>query len=190
MVLRFITLAIYLIWIFWWYKSSPRQQKEEGVKRSGLYFLSKYANIILTTLIALQLLGLSILPIQHVFPLHDSVGFGIFLCGIGISIWARLNISTNWTPGYNYAYYTVRKSQTITKIGIYTYIRHPIYVGIFLAYVGAELIAQSYVSVVLLGLFVIMYIQAKKEEKLLSKRFGKEYKDYMKKTKMFIPFIL
>ena len=37
---------------------------------------------------------------------------------------------------------------------------------------------------------VALYITARMEEKEMIARFGKEYKEYMKETKMFIPFIL
>ena len=58
-----------------------------------------------------------------------------------------------------------------------------------LAFIGGELIAQSYL--VLIGLLLLIggYWQARKEEAILVSHFGNVYKNYMKHTKLFIPFI-
>jgi len=72
----------------------------------------------------------------------------------------------------------------------FNYIRHPIYVGVILSCVGAELVARSYLFIVFLAFISLMsYIQSKKEEQLLVKHFGTAYKNYMQKTNMFVPYI-
>jgi protein-S-isoprenylcysteine O-methyltransferase Ste14 len=37
---------------------------------------------------------------------------------------------------------------------------------------------------------IAIYITARMEEKEMIARFGKEYQEYMKESKMFIPYIL
>jgi protein-S-isoprenylcysteine O-methyltransferase Ste14 len=93
----------------------------------------------------------------------------------------------NWAHGGEYQ---VKNNQELVTIGIYRYIRHPIYLGVMLAYGGGQIVAGSYLSMVFLVLFTYSSIvQAKKEEKLLLQHFGQEYEDYMRKTKMLIPFV-
>jgi protein-S-isoprenylcysteine O-methyltransferase Ste14 len=36
---------------------------------------------------------------------------------------------------------------------------------------------------------LVIYTQAKKEEKILEEHFGKEYQQYRKRSKMLIPFV-
>ena len=75
--------------------------------------------------------------------------------------------------------------------GIYKYIRHPLYSSLMLLAWGAFLKDISLVSFVLVlvasGLPVTM---AKVEEKENIRKFGDDYSEYIKITKMFIPFII
>jgi len=73
--------------------------------------------------------------------------------------------------------------------GVYAYIRHPIYAGLILITVAAELIAKSNLFVVALLLFIPAYVQARNEEKILASHFGNEFIEYKKRTQYFIPFI-
>ena len=55
---------------------------------------------------------------------------------------------------------------------------------------GALMVAESYIfiPIIVLTLFIIE-ASSRREEKLLTKHFGKKYTEYMKTTKKFIPFI-
>src|SRR5450759_2340343 len=79
----------------------------------------------------------------------------------------------------------------LVKSGIYGYIRHPLYLSIFLLGTGVMLKDTGPVQ---LGLGVInlfaIYFTARIEEKEMTSKFGDEYRVYMKETKMFIPLII
>lgn len=68
-------------------------------------------------------------------------------------------------------------------------LQYPIYLGLILAIIGGELVAQSYLFLLGFLLFFTSYLQGKREEKILYAHFGKEYMEYKQKTKMLIPFI-
>src|SRR6185437_7787826 len=61
---------------------------------------------------------------------------GIALCaiGIGIAIWARRVLGTNWS-----GIVTLKEGHTLIRRGPYAYVRHPIYSGILLAAAGTFL---------------------------------------------------
>jgi protein-S-isoprenylcysteine O-methyltransferase Ste14 len=68
--------------------------------------------------------------------------------------------------------------------GIYSKIRHPIFIGVILVYLGIEFIFQSIYGL-LLVIFVLIpfYIySAIEEEKILSEKFKEQYTAYKKKT--------
>ncbi len=75
--------------------------------------------------------------------------------------------------------------------GIYRYIRHPMYGSLLLyawgIYLGYPTMAGT--PVVILATLAV-YVAAKVEERENIAYFGNEYQEYMKTTKMFIPFIL
>jgi len=71
----------------------------------------------------------------------------------------------------------------IVDTGIYSIMRHPQYSAFFLWAIGAMLLFQNWV-IVLLGLPVIVltYIDMIKGDKRNIEKFGKPYKEYMKKV--------
>ena len=81
-------------------------------------------------------------------------------------------------------------TSVLVRSGIYRYIRHPLYLSIFLFGTGVMLKDPGPLQI-LLGAFnlIAVYITARIEEGEMSAKFGNEYMDYMKETKMFIPFL-
>lgn len=75
-------------------------------------------------------------------------------------------------------------------IGIYKYIRHPLYASLIFLGVGI-FFKDIKLSTILLALinFIALIATAKREEKEMHIKFGSEYATYMQNTKMFIPLI-
>jgi protein-S-isoprenylcysteine O-methyltransferase Ste14 len=79
----------------------------------------------------------------------------------------------------------------LVKSGIYGYIRHPLYLSIFLLGTGIMLKDPAPVQLCLGVINLIaVYITSRIEENEMIKKFGDDYRMYMKETKMFIPFIV
>ncbi len=84
----------------------------------------------------------------------------------------------------------MENTSLLITTGFYKYIRHPIYLSIIPGVFGVLLKGIGYWQIILTAVVLIsIVITAKVEEKEMIKKFGTEYLDYMKKTKMFIPFI-
>ncbi len=75
--------------------------------------------------------------------------------------------------------------------GIYGFIRHPLYLSVFLLGTGVMLKNPEPVQLTL-GVvnLIAVYITARIEENEMIAKFGDEYRQYMVGTKMFIPYIL
>ena len=72
--------------------------------------------------------------------------------------------------------------------GIYTYVRHPQYLGLTFAALGLAIMWPRFVTLVLLAVMVFLYYMlAKDEERRMVSRFGEDYQRYMNQTGMFIP---
>lgn len=74
--------------------------------------------------------------------------------------------------------------------GVYSHIRHPLYLGEISRNLGFALFFSSLYGLavmIIANLFLLVRIQI--EEKMLMARFGKKYKDYIKKTNKLIPYI-
>lgn len=189
--LRVAALGLFVIWrIYWRITEKSADLEKPKSKEQAAFFSSKrlvgnFFQLLVGLGIILPLLGVKILPMDHnsTVPLF---GFVLVLLGIGICIIARKELGTNWA---NAAEYQVKQKQTLTTTGIYSYVRNPIYFGLLLAAIGAGLVGESYIFLIFMACSVFVYIQSKREEKILEEHFGKEYRDYKKRSKMLIPFV-
>ena len=86
--------------------------------------------------------------------------------------------------------YEFENTANLVKVGVYRYIRHPMYGSLLFLALGAMLKDITLFSVLLcIAVKIFLVLTAKIEEKENLKFFGSEYEDYMKKTKMYIPYI-
>jgi protein-S-isoprenylcysteine O-methyltransferase Ste14 len=85
----------------------------------------------------------------------------------------------------------IERTTTLVDTGAYRYIRHPIYSAFLLGGAGVLLKDVSW-SGTLLTLFVFAgaVVAAKTEERENIEFFGEAYRDYMKRTRMFFPFLV
>jgi protein-S-isoprenylcysteine O-methyltransferase Ste14 len=105
-----------------------------------------------------------------------TIGFIIGAIGVIILITGIMTLGKYFTASMT--------PKGLVTHGIYSKIRHPIFFGVILVYLGMEFIFQSIYGL-LLVIFVLIpfYIySAIEEEKMLSKTFKDEYTAYKKKT--------
>lgn len=109
----------------------------------------------------------------------ENIGFGnIFLAitglivgfaGLFIWFWGFLSLKNSFS--------VFAQAETLVKSGIYRYLRHPIYIGMAMAFTGLS-IAKGSLFALFFTLAVTIplnLIRAKKEEKLLAHKFGVKY---------------
>lgn len=90
----------------------------------------------------------------------------------------------------DFANYKFENTANLVKDGVYKYIRHPMYGSILFLCLGALLKNISVITVLLIIIIILFLIlTAKVEEKENINFFGISYIEYMKKTKMFVPYI-
>ena len=82
-----------------------------------------------------------------------------------------------------------RTTKLVTS-GIYKYIRHPLYSSLLLLAWGAFFKAPSQTGITLV-LIATLFLNAtaKADEAECIQTFGADYQEYMKRSKMFIPFV-
>ena len=85
----------------------------------------------------------------------------------------------------------IKPDHQLVTTGIYSIVRHPIYLSYVLLFTGFCTMLQSFASCVLLGLVCTIWLGSRIaiEEEMLEARFGEQYKAYQQKTKRLFPFI-
>lgn len=86
----------------------------------------------------------------------------------------------------------VSQDQRIVQHGVYRLVRHPSYTAAFLMFTGLGLALDSWISVAILFLIhcYLYGIRVAVEEKALLETLGQPYREYMSRTKRFIPFVI
>jgi len=113
---------------------------------------------------------------------------GILFCaaGIGLSIWARRVLGTNWS-----GIPTLKEGHELTREGPYRWLRHPIYTGLLLAAAGTVMALAPTLGGLALVLYmgIAMRLKSLREEKILLRQFPVEYAAYRREVKALIPFL-
>lgn len=140
--------------------------------------------------VTLQALILIIAPVEHwlrnvqVSLLQQAAGGILVALGLGVALASYMALGRNFR-----VYAAPRRSGELVTAGIYSWTRHPMYIGVIVLFGGYILLWGSLVSIPLLIAFSALYmIKMVKEEAILSERFS-EYEEYRKRTWKFIPFI-
>lgn len=84
--------------------------------------------------------------------------------------------------------YQATRAGHFANDGLYGMLRHPQYTGIMLAVFGQIVHWPTIITLVLFPAIVLVYVRlARKEERTMIGRFGREYQDYMEHVPMFFP---
>jgi len=93
--------------------------------------------------------------------------------------------------GLNTVFKEVREESQVITSGVFSIVRHPIYLGSILLYLGFTLLSLSLLSTLVWFLIIIFYyIISRYEERLLTQKFGSAYEEYKKKVPMLLPIKL
>jgi protein-S-isoprenylcysteine O-methyltransferase Ste14 len=103
---------------------------------------------------------------------------------------AVLVIAGLWTMGRAWRLIYKAKGELV-DYGIYKYIRHPQYLGLYLIIIAFLIQWPTIITLMMFPILVYMYYRlSKEEEKELEKEFGAKFIEYRKKTPMFIPKLM
>jgi len=110
-------------------------------------------------------------------------GWIFFVGGSLITIVSIFKLDKNLT-----IFPTPKQDGLLLTNGLYQYVRHPIYSGVILVFLGLALIYLSVFKLVISFFLVVLFvIKTTYEEKQLEKKFP-EYREYKNHTGRFFPY--
>jgi protein-S-isoprenylcysteine O-methyltransferase Ste14 len=132
-----------------------------------------------------------------IFPAYfhwAAMPLPIWLRWIGVVSGALCSLLMYWTLsslGKNLTDTVVTRAEaTLVTNGPYRWVRHPFYVTAALLMASVTLLTANWlIGVSGVVVLTLLAIRTPKEEQMLIKRFGQQYRDYMAKTGRFIPRI-
>jgi protein-S-isoprenylcysteine O-methyltransferase Ste14 len=114
-------------------------------------------------------------------------GVGLALCTIGVLV--RLLALAKLAKQFS-AYVTLQEGHELVQSGIYSAIRHPLYLSLLLLGPGFALVFRSLlVWPVLAVTLAFIGSRIHQEERLLRAAFGSDFEQYRSRTRALIPFV-
>jgi protein-S-isoprenylcysteine O-methyltransferase Ste14 len=85
----------------------------------------------------------------------------------------------------------IREKHALVTTGVYRLIRHPMYASALLWSLGQAFLLPNWMTGLagLFGFFILYFGRVGREETLMLKTFGNEYREYMMHTKRLVPYI-
>jgi protein-S-isoprenylcysteine O-methyltransferase Ste14 len=121
------------------------------------------------------------------FTIYSAIGIAMVVTGISFRAWAVRSLGKYFT-----ATVQIKDDHRLVKTGPYHVVRHPSYTGAFLALIAGGVILESLTGFIIscIAMIIAYYVRIGIEEKELIARFGNDYLDYRRETKMIIPYVL
>jgi len=176
-------------WIFFAYWLVSAVKVKRTVEREGagsrlvVLLTAGLGAVLLFASIGNPAFRLQLLPRSLV---TDVVGNVCSIAGICVLIWARRTIGRNWSGTI-----TLKEDHELIQSGPYQYVRHPIYSGYFLMYLGTATVVGRAAGFVGFAMTIIgFWYKLSQEEALMTRHFGTRYTDYKSKVRAVIPWVL
>ena len=185
-VYRYLFPALWLAWVAYWWALS-RNVKTTS-RRESLSSRLSYALLIMLAVVlmaspSLPILGQRFIPLA---PWPFWTGAALTAAGLLFTVWARTHLGRNWSGTI-----TLKENHELVTSGPYRFVRHPIYTGLLLAFIGSALARGEWSGLVAVALaFASFWRKLLLEEQWMREQFGIAYDDYRRRVAALVPFIL
>jgi protein-S-isoprenylcysteine O-methyltransferase Ste14 len=182
-VLGWIWIAVAAIWIAAAFGTKRAVRRQSSVTRLVEIFCMLAAfNLLFNPDPWPGVLRQRIVPPE---PLCGWLSLLMTCAGIAFTLWARFFLGRNWSGTV-----TVKEDHELVRSGPYGIVRHPIYAGLSLAFLGTAIGFGELRG--LIGLPILVFgwkHKANVEERFMTEQFGEQYQRYQREVKGLIPFV-
>ncbi len=175
-VVRYLIPAMWLIWALYWWAASGDVKAVQW--RESFASRAAHTGPLIVAFVLLSPLRIDGAGVDERFaPATEWLAWGgaiLTAAGLSFAAWARRRLGQNWS-----GVVTIKVDHTLVTNGPYQYVRHPIYSGLLLGFVGTALASGEWRAVAAVGLAAVaLWRKAALEERKLRTRFGAAYESY------------
>jgi len=182
-----VTILCWIAWVGYWMISwreektiTEPQPANERVPYTLLLMLGFVGA--LAPLGDVKILGYTLVPYSN---LAVSIGASLCVFGVVLTIWSRRVLATNWSADVAF-----KQDQELVTSGPYELVRHPIYSGLMLMFIGTGLVQGSLAAIAAIFFALASFvIKLRQEERLMLVHFGPLYVEYQQRTHRLIPWV-
>ena len=181
-----ILSGLWIAWALYWALSAFNAKTTQRREPLG----SRLQFVVPTAIAAMLVMALpgSFLSARFA-PYADAtfdLGAVLVAAGLAFSVWARVHLGRNWSGTV-----TIKQGHELIRSGPYRFVRHPIYTGLLLAFLGTAIALGEWRGLVAVAIFVVaVWRKAMVEERFLAEHFGEAYARYRAEVRALIPFVL
>jgi protein-S-isoprenylcysteine O-methyltransferase Ste14 len=177
--------ALWVAWCVYWLVAARGVKDNRRQESPG----SRAAHI-LPLIVAAALLWLPTLPggflCGRLWPRSMGAyftGVALLAAGLGFSVWARVHLGRNWS-----GIVTLKDKHELIRSGPYAWVRHPIYTGLLLGFVGSAIARDEWRGVLAVVIVhVALWRKLRLEERWMVETFGDAYRRYRAEVPALIP---
>jgi protein-S-isoprenylcysteine O-methyltransferase Ste14 len=129
-------------------------------------------------------IGLALPPWARTVALIAG-GF-MYFSGIGLTLWGRQALGKYHNVSTTLGVQLFADHKLITT-GPFAYVRHPMYLGFWMAVLGGLLLYRTWTMALFLLCAPVFIKRARREEEALVTEFGDEYEAYRRRVPAFLP---
>jgi protein-S-isoprenylcysteine O-methyltransferase Ste14 len=179
--------ALWVAWMVYWFVSArsvkANRRVESAASRAGHILPLAIGAILLWLPVFRGFLSERFVPNT---PATFFTGVAVLAFGLAFSIWARRVLGRNWS-----GIVTVKQDHELVRSGPYRFVRHPIYTGLLIAFIGTAIARGEWRGIVaVLIVFAAFWHKLKIEERFMIETFGDAYLRYRTEVRALIPFVL
>jgi protein-S-isoprenylcysteine O-methyltransferase Ste14 len=146
----------------------------------------------LVFLVVIVLLSISGIPLPWLYRQLWPAGIWPFWIGAAVTVggllfavWARRHLGSNWSRSV-----TIKQGHELITTGPYALVRHPIYTGILIGFLGTAIaLSQVRGFIAFAMVFLVFWAKFRMEEEWMRSQFGETYATYVRQTAALVPYL-
>jgi protein-S-isoprenylcysteine O-methyltransferase Ste14 len=186
LVYRFLFPAMWLSWAAYWWLASRGAKPFERREPLGSRLLH-----VLPLLAAIGLLWADKVPgrllNERLFawaPWGFWVAALVTAMGLLFTAWARVHLGRNWSGTV-----AIKQGHDLITSGPYALVRHPIYTGLLVAFIGSAMARGEWRGVLAVVVaWAALWRKLRLEQRWMAERFGQQYEAYSRRVPALVPF--
>ncbi len=179
-------LAVSILILVWWseFLVFHSEKSKKGQKTYNLIFISILISIGFSFVLFIS--NISNMVSREFLPMLELIGIFIIFLGLSLRYWSAILLGNNFTRDL-----IVPNVVNLVSVGPYRYLRHPLYLGLFLIVLGVSLFIGNLIGVIFTCflMFIALKKRINEEERLLEERLGDKYIEWKKNRYKYFPFI-
>jgi len=177
---------MWLCWVVYWWLASRRVKPTERHEPVGSRLLHVLPLLFAVWLLLGERAPGSLLN-ERLFPWAPwEFWVAAFITAVGLlfTVWARVHLGRNWSGTV-----TIKRDHELIATGPYALVRHPIYTGLLVAFVGSALARGEWRGVLaVIVVWAALWRKLRLEERWMVERFGEQYIAYRRRVPALVPF--